>query len=109
MADGKTLKEAAAEKLGHVITVQGISIEGVTADTLNDFDFLEALAVMGDPDSTDMDIIRSLSAIGPVVFGSKQWKRVKAELREQNDGKLTGECVIAFVNDTMAALKAKNS
>lgn len=106
---GKTLKDAAAEKLGHVIDVQGIRIEGVTAETLNDFDFLEALSVMADPDVSDMDIIRALSTIGPVVFGAAQWKRVKAELRGQHGGKLTGECVISFVNDTMAALNAKNS
>lgn len=109
MANGKTLKEAAAEKLGHVIVVQGISIEDVTAETLNDFEFLEAVATWTDPDSTDADVIRSLSSLGPIIFGSKQWKRVKSELRAQNDGKLTGECVIAFVNATIAELKAKNS
>lgn len=106
---GKTLKDAAAEKLGKLIVVQGIEIEGVTAETLNDFEFLEALAVMADPEVSDMAIIRALSSIGPVLFGAQQWKRVKQELRDANGGRLTGECVISFVNDTMAALNAKNS
>lgn len=109
MAEAKTLREAAAEKLGHVINVQGIAVEGVTPDTLNDFDFMEAVAVMSDPDATDGDIIRSMSAIGPIVFGRAQWKRIKSELREQHDGRLTGETVMGFVNDTIAALNAKNS
>lgn len=109
MSGGKTLKEAAAEKLGHVITVQGITVEGVTPDKLNDFDFLEAIATMTDPDAGDMDIIRSMSAVGPIVFGAKQWKRVKAELREKNDGRLTGESVVDFVFEVMAALNSKNS
>lgn len=109
MADGKTLKEAAAEKLGHVITVQGITIEGVTPDDFNDFDFLEALATITDPDAENMEIIRSFSAVGPLVFGSKQWKRIKSELRKQNDGKLTGECAVDFVFEVMTAVNAKNS
>ena len=108
MAQGKTLKEAAAEKLGHAITVQGVTVEEVTPDTLNDFDFMEAVAVMSDPDATDGDIIRSMSAIGPIIFGSKQWKRIKAELRELNGGKLTGETVMDFINETIAVLNAKN-
>lgn len=109
MAEGKTLKEAAAEKLGHSITVQGITVEDVTPDKFNDFDFLEAVATMTDPDAGDLDVIRSMSVAGPLVFGSKQWKRIKAELREQNDGKLPGECVITFIFGTMTAIKSKNS
>lgn len=105
---GKTLKEAAAEKLGHGITVQGIAVEGVTPDTLNDFDFLETIATMSDPDADDGEKLRAIASIGPVIFGSKQWRRIKAELRGQNDGRLTAETVMEFINEVMAALNSKN-
>lgn len=108
MAKGKTLKEAAAEKLGHSITVQDITIEGVTPDTLNDFDFLETVATMSDPDADDAAKLRAMANTGPVIFGSKEWKRIKAELRERNGGRLTAETVMEFLNEVMAALDAKN-
>lgn len=109
MAKGKTLKEAAAEKLGHVITVQGITVEDVTPETLNDFEFLEVIAAMGDPDADDNEKLRAIANIAPVIFGSKQWKRIKAELRERNNGRLPNEVVMSFIEDTLAALNAKNS
>lgn len=108
MAKGKTLKEAAAEKLSEILVVQEITIEDVTPDTLNDFDFLETIAVMSDPDADDGEKLRAIANIGPVVFGAPQWKRIKAELREQNDGKLSAETAIGFINDVLAALNAKN-
>ena len=104
-----TLQETAAEKLGKTITIQGIVIEDVTPDTLNDFDFLETIAIMSDPDATDGESVRAMAKIGPVIFGSKQWKRIKAELREQHDGKLTGDVVMAFIDSALTELRAKNS
>lgn len=109
MANGKTLKEAAAEKLGKIIVVQGIAIEGLTPDTLNDFDFLETIATMSDPDADSVEKLRAMANAGPVIFGSKEWKRIKAELREQNDGRLNAETVMEFINGVIAELKAKNS
>lgn len=106
---GKTLKEVAAEKLADSITVQGITVEGVTAETLNDFEFLETLAMMTDPDAESGEMLRAIASIGPVIFGAKQWKRIKADLRKQNGGKLPNEAVMEFLNDVMGALNAKNS
>lgn len=106
---GKTLKDVAAERFSDTITVNGITIEGVTPDTLNDFDFLETIATMSDPEADDGEKLRAIANIGPVVFGAPQWKRIKAELREQNDGRLSAETVMAFINGTLAALNAKNS
>lgn len=106
---GKTLKEAAAEKLSDTITVQGIAVEGVTPDTLNDFGFLEAIAVMSDPDADDGEKLRAIANLGPVIFGAKQWRRIKAELREKNDGRLPAEAVMGFIDGILTELNAKNS
>lgn len=109
MANGKTLKEAAAEKLSDAIIVCGITVENVTRETLNDFEFLETIAVMSDPDAEDGEKLRAIANTGPIVYGAKQWKRIKAELREQNGGKLPAETVMAFLEGTLAAVNAKNS
>ena len=108
MADGKTLKEAAAEKLGKVLVVNGITVEGVTPETLNDFDYIEALATLSDETAEPMEKLRAMASMGPVVFGAKQWKRIKSELREQNGGRLTNETVMDFLDALMAELNAKN-
>ena len=105
----KTLKEAAAEKLGHAITVDGITVEGVTPDTFDDFDFLETIATMSDPDAENGEKLRAIANYGPIIFGQKEWRRIKAELRAKNDGRLTVEIVMEFINGVMAALNAKNS
>lgn len=106
---GKTLKEAAAEKLGHGITVRGIWIEGVTPEVFDDFELMEAFASMTDPDADNAEKLRATAKIAPTIFGSKQWKRIKAELREQNDGKLPTDTVMEFVGEAMDVLEAKNS
>lgn len=103
-----TLKEAAAEKLGKTVTVMGIAIEGVTSDAFNDFEVMEAFAVMTDPDATEAETMRAMASFGPIIFGSKQWKRIKAELREQNGGRLPVEAAMGFINDAMTEMKAKN-
>ena len=104
-----TLKEAAAEKLGKAVTVHGVTIEGVTAEAFDDFEIMEAFAVMTDPDATEGETMRAMASFGPIIFGSKQWKRIKAELREQNGGRLSTETVMQFLNEAMTELKAKNS
>lgn len=106
---GKTLKDVASEKFSDTITVQGITVEGVTPDTFNDFEFLEALAISMDPSAEDSEIVRAMAATGPIVFGAKQWKHIKAELRKQNDGRLTADIFTDFLMGTMAAVSAKNS
>lgn len=106
---GKTLKDMAAEKFSDTITVQGIAIEGVTPERLDDFEFVEAVAIISDPDTSDGETLRSLAFICPVIFGQSQWKRIKAALREQNGGRLTGATVLTFVLDVLNALNSKNS
>ena len=109
MASGKTLKEAAAEKLGYSVTICGVTVEGVTPETLDDFDIFETIAVMNDPCADGSEKLRAIVRFGPAVFGAKQWKQIKTELRAQNDGRLTNETVMEFIGATMSVLKAKNS
>lgn len=108
MAQGKTLKDAAAAKLSGSITVHGIEVEGVTPETLNDFEFMEVIAILSDPESEPNERLRAIADVAPIVFGKAQWKRIKAELREQNGGKLPVEAAMGFINDTVLELKAKN-
>ena len=105
---GKTLKEAAAEKLGHVFSVRGITIENVTKETVSDFDFIEIAATLSDPDVEDGERLRATAKYGPAVFGKDQWKRIKSELRKQNDGRLTTDIVMSFITEVLAALNSKN-
>lgn len=97
-----------ADKTQETIVVRGISIEGVTKETLNDFEFMEVIAVMGDPDADDSERLRAIADIAPIIFGRAQWRRIKAELREQNGGKLPVEAAMGFINDTVMELNAKN-
>lgn len=108
-AKGKTLKDAAAEKLAGSIEVNGITVEGVTAETLDDFDFLEAIAISSDPDATDSEKLLAFTKVGPIVFGADQWKRIKRELREQNGGRLPVESVMGFIDGVLVRLNSKNS
>lgn len=109
MAKGKTLKDVAAEKLSDVIVVHGITVEGVTPEDLNDFEIMEAFAIMSDPDADAGVRLRAIASIAPVIFGAKQWKRIKAELREQNDGRLPNEVAMEFITGVIDALSSKNS
>lgn len=109
MTSAKTLKEIASEKFDNAVTICGVTVMGVTPDTLDDFEILETIAVMSDPYADEDEKLRAITSFGPAVFGAKEWKRIKAALREQNDGRLTNETVMEFIGATMAALKAKNS
>lgn len=109
MADGKTYGERNAEKTS-TVTIMGV--EGIEIDNgaLNDFEVLELTMTLNDQDSTDLEKTRALAEFGPLVFGSKEWKRIKSELRKQNDGKLTTETAVMFIYATMYELGAlKNS
>lgn len=105
---GRTLKEAAAGKAPAAMEVQGIAVEGVTAESLADFEFLEAVAVLCDPTATDSEQLRAMAGIAPAVFGAAQWRRIKAELRERNGGSLPADAVMGFVFDVLEQAKAKN-
>lgn len=110
MTQGKTLKEAAAEKLGHAITICGVTVTGIDRERLDDFEILETVMVMNDPDGDKVEKAKATMKFGPLVFGAKQWGEIKAQLRANNDGKLTNETVMTFFYATMAALnEVKNS
>lgn len=105
---GKSLKEAAAEKLQKVIDVRGIEVEGVTQDTLDDFDIMESLATMQDEEADNSARLVAMAALGPLMFGKRQWSRIKGELREANGGKLTVKDGLEFINDVLKAADSKN-
>lgn len=108
MGEGKTLDGLAAERQAGSVTVRGIAVEGVTPDTLNDFEFLETVAAMSDPDADDAEKLRAVAGICPAVLGRRQWRRVKSELRAANGGKLPTEAVMGFIEELMEALNSKN-
>ena len=97
------------EKLDATMTIYGVTVLGITPDTLDDFEILETIAIMSDPYADEDEKLRAITSFGPAVFGAKQWRSIKNALREQNDGRLTNETVMEFIGATMAALKAKNS
>ena len=108
MGEGKTLDGLASGKQPAPVTVRGIAVEGVTPDTLNDFEFLETVAAMSDPDADDAEKLRAVAGICPTVLGRRQWRRVKSELRAANGGKLSTETVMGFIEELMEALNSKN-
>lgn len=109
MTEGKTLKDYAAEKFSDSVTICGITVEGVTHEKVNDFEVLEITAMMSDADADDNERLRAIMSFGPTVYGKKQWKRIKSELRAQNSGNLPNEVVMDFFAATLAAVNAKNS
>lgn len=110
MTDGKTYGEVSAKKRDGAIAIHGIDGISIEPEAFNDFEILEIIMTLNDETSDDLEKVRAITAFGPLVFGVKEWKRIKSELREQNGGKLTNETVMAFIHETMAALNsAKNS
>ena len=109
MTDEKTYGEIAAKKADGAITIRGIAGISVEPEAFNDFEILEIIMTLNDDAADDIEKVRAITAFGPLVFGAKEWKRIKSELREQNGGKLTNETVMAFIHETMAAFNsAKN-
>lgn len=105
---GETLDERAAGAQAAELEVDGIRVEGVTAEALADFEFLEAVAALSDPAATDAEQLRALASIAPIVFGAPQWRRVKAELRARNGGRLPAEAATSFIFGVLEAARAKN-
>ena len=69
---------------------------------------MEAIAIMSDPDADSGAQLRAITSVAPLIFGVDQWKRIKAELRKQNDGRLPNEVAMGFIEDVLTALNAKN-
>lgn len=89
------------------MVIDGIEVN-VTAKDLDDFEVLECLAVMMDEETADRDRMVTIPKLFRLVFKS-DWPRVKRELREQHDGRLTSEMVMDFFTHLTNELNAKNS
>lgn len=87
--------------------VDGIELD-ITAEALDDFDVVECLAVMMDDASSDKDRMIAIPKLFRLVFGP-DWQRIKNELREQHEGKLTNATVMGFFNTLTEELQAKNT
>lgn len=89
-----------------MVTVDGIDVD-LTAETFEDYDVLEAIADVnghtGDPVAQLADVVRLFR----LVFGA-DYDRIKRELREEHDGKLTADDMTKFFNDVAVAVDAKN-
>ena len=108
MEQGKTLGEVAAEKASATVEVCGIEAHVADPRIFNDFEVFEMVMVINDPDASEVDKAYAFTKYGPLVFGSKQWKSIKDELRKQNGGKLPNEKVYEFILKSMMELGAKN-
>lgn len=89
------------------MVIDGIEVS-VTAADLDDFEVLECLAVMMDEETADRDRMVTIPKLFRLVF-KDDWPRVKRELREQHDGRLTSEMVMDFFTHLTNELNAKNS
>lgn len=89
------------------MVIDGIEVN-VTAADLDDFEVLECLAVMMDEETADRDRMVTIPKLFRLVF-KEDWPRVKRELREQHDGRLTSEMVMDFFTHLTNELNAKNS
>lgn len=96
-----------AEK-GVTVTVSGITVD-VLMDAADDFEVVEQIAVNADPDSTAAEKIGAMVRVYKAVF-SKDYKRVKDELRRKNGGRLPVAVMSDFATTVMNEVaKLKNS
>lgn len=86
--------------------VDGIKVD-VTAESFDDFEVTECLADLVDESADDAARLAATVRIYRLVFGD-DLPRVKSELRERHDGRLTNETMGAFLTSCMEAAKAKN-
>lgn len=94
-------------------TVHGIKVT-VDPTIFNDWDFSMDLAEMleeVDEDSTEAAVkrIKTLNRVVDALFGEDQFSKIKAKLRDQNDGHLPVEAVSEFLNQAIVAFTPKNS
>lgn len=110
MTGGKTYGDVVAEKTSSTVTIMGVEGIEIMHEALEDFELVELAMVLNDNDADDADKTRALAAFGPAAFGAKEWKRIKAELRKQNGGKLTVSTAVMFIYTALIELgKLKNS
>lgn len=93
-------------------TIHGLKVS-VDPEIFTDWDFSMDLANMLDDiddDTTDAAVarIKTLNRVIDAMFGKSQFEKIKAKLREENDGKLPVEVVTEFLNQAITAFTPKN-
>lgn len=91
---------------GKSVEVDGIKLS-VDPATLDDFDVVEAIADASDEEADDTAKLRAVVRLFRLVYGG-DYGRVKRELRDAHDGRLTTETMMGFFTSTLEALNAKN-
>lgn len=86
--------------------IDGIEVN-LTAEDFDDFEILECLADIVDDAAEPSAKLAATVRIYRLLFGA-DFERVKRELREKHEGKLTNEIMGDFLNACMAAVQAKN-
>lgn len=88
------------------LIVDGVKVS-LTAEDFDDFEILECLADIVDDAAEPSAKLAATVRIYRLLFGA-DFERVKRELREKHEGKLTNEIMGDFLNACMAAVQAKN-
>lgn len=89
------------------LVVDGIKVD-LTVESVDDYEITEALVDMSDEALGEQERARATVAMARLLFGA-DWTRIKRELRERHDGKLTNETVGEFIKTTFETLNRKNS
>ena len=88
------------------LVIDGIEVN-LTAEDFDDFEILECLADMIDETAEQSAKVAATVRVYRLLFGA-DFERVKRELREKHDGRLTNEIMGDFLNACMAEVQAKN-
>lgn len=80
----------------------GISIE-VSALVFQDIEFIEAMLVVDDPHSSDLDKVRSVLNAAKMLAGAK-WNELVAAIRANNGGHATIQDARGFIDRCAAAV-----
>lgn len=88
------------------ITVDGINV-AISPDTLDDFEVVEAIADATDETADDTAKLRAVVNLFRLVYADG-YDRIKHELRDRHDGRLTTETMMGFFTATLETINAKN-
>ena len=109
----KTTRKPAAKKPADrkpkatdAVTVQGITLSiplGELSDRLADWDVVEGIAELNDPQAPpQMRMVASMRVLKTLL--ADDYDRIKTELREKHDGKLTEQIMTDFMRDVFEVL-----
>lgn len=85
----------------------GINVE-VSALAFQDIDFIEAMLVVDDPNSSDFDKLRSVLNAAKMLAGNK-WNDLIDSIREHNNGHAPIQEVRAFIDRCATAVSPERS